>query len=69
VLKSVQDDADTETGRQRTLAQFAMMVGAMALARATAGDPISDAFLASAREVLTAAPRSTGSAAQRRRRR
>ena len=69
VLDSVQDDAGTEESRRRTLAQFAMMVGAVALARATAGDPISDAFLVSARGMLSAAPRSAGSAPTRRRRR
>jgi TetR/AcrR family transcriptional repressor of nem operon len=69
VLDSVQDDAGTERARRRTLAQFAMLVGAMALARATAGDPISEAFLVSAREMLMDTPRSAGSAAPRRRRR
>jgi TetR/AcrR family transcriptional regulator, transcriptional repressor for nem operon len=69
VLDSVQDDAGTEQSRRRTLAEFAMMVGAMALARATRGDPISEAFLVSAREMLTAAPHSAGSAPTRRRRR
>jgi TetR/AcrR family transcriptional regulator, transcriptional repressor for nem operon len=69
VLDSVQDDAGTEKSRRRALAQFAMMVGAMALARATAGDPISEAFLLSAREMLTEAPRPVGSVPTRRRRR
>lgn len=69
VLDSVQDDAGTDNSRRRALAQFSMMVGAMTLARATAGDPISEAFLLSAREMLTAAPSPAGAAPTRRRRR
>ena len=54
--------------RRRTLAQFAMMVGAVTLARATIGDPISEEFLSSAREALLAAPETTRASAPRRRR-
>lgn len=52
VLQSVQMTDDVGSGRRRALAQFSMMVGALALARATAGDSLSDEFLDSAREVL-----------------
>lgn len=36
----------------RTLADMATLVGAITLARATAGDPLSDAILAAARRRL-----------------
>jgi TetR/AcrR family transcriptional repressor of nem operon len=44
---------DAKTGRRQALAQLATMVGALLLARATAGDPLSERFLAAAREVPT----------------
>jgi TetR/AcrR family transcriptional regulator, transcriptional repressor for nem operon len=52
VLQSVEPTDDAGTGRQRAMAQFSMMVGALALARATAGNSLSDEFLDSAREAL-----------------
>lgn len=51
-LESLSDIADDEQRRQHTLAQFAMLSGALALARATAGDKISDEFLAAAKKAL-----------------
>jgi TetR/AcrR family transcriptional repressor of nem operon len=44
---------DTKAGHRQALAQLATMAGALLLARATAGDPLSERFLAAAREVLT----------------
>lgn len=51
-LESLSDIADDEQRRQHALAQFAMLSGALALARATAGDKISDEFLAAAKKAL-----------------
>jgi hypothetical protein len=39
------------------MAQFSTMLGALLLARATAGDAISDDFLTTAREMLAPASR------------
>jgi TetR/AcrR family transcriptional repressor of nem operon len=44
--------ADDETPEEAVLADLATTVGAVLLARATAGDPISDAILAAARRRL-----------------
>ena len=44
---------DTPEARAHALLQLSTMMGAMMLARATKGDPISDELLASAREFLT----------------
>jgi TetR/AcrR family transcriptional repressor of nem operon len=55
ILQSVQPAADADSGRRRALAQFALMVGALALARATAGDSLSEEFLDSARDTLLGA--------------
>jgi TetR/AcrR family transcriptional repressor of nem operon len=52
ILQSVQGGGDAHRGRARAMAQFSMMVGALALARATAGDSLSEEFLDSAREAL-----------------
>lgn len=52
ILQSVQRDDDPKRGRARAMAQFSMMVGALALARATAGNSLSEEFLDSAREAL-----------------
>jgi TetR/AcrR family transcriptional regulator, transcriptional repressor for nem operon len=43
------DSADVEAQQERILADLSTIVGGLLLARATAGDPISDAFLAAAR--------------------
>ncbi|NYT66313.1 TetR/AcrR family transcriptional regulator [Alcaligenaceae bacterium] len=53
LLTSVQPKvAQGETDRAAALAQLATMVGAMVLARATEGNPMSDELLAAAREHL-----------------
>lgn len=52
ILQSVPSGGDSKRGRARAMAQFSMMVGALALARATAGDSLSEEFLDSARAAL-----------------
>jgi TetR/AcrR family transcriptional repressor of nem operon len=69
-LEGVKGLADTLTGllgkrrarsaREQALAHLATLVGALALARATRGDPISDEFLQSARQELLDDARSFG---------
>ncbi|KQP35261.1 TetR/AcrR family transcriptional regulator [Pseudorhodoferax sp. Leaf274] len=51
-LASLQPDAGSPEAGQRALAEMATLVGALLLSRATKGDPISDALLASARAQL-----------------
>ena len=51
-LASLQPDAGTSEAEQRALADVATLVGALLLSRATKGDPISEALLASARTRL-----------------
>lgn len=51
-LASLQPDAGSPAAEQRALADVATLVGALLLSRATKGDPISEALLASARERL-----------------
>ncbi|EKN5968347.1 TetR/AcrR family transcriptional regulator, partial [Yersinia enterocolitica] len=51
-LESVSNIEDPEQRRQHALAQFAMMSGALTLARATAGNKLSDEFLAAAKKAL-----------------
>jgi TetR/AcrR family transcriptional repressor of nem operon len=46
------DDDGTPEHRARSLAQLSMVMGALALSRATEGDPISDEFIAAARAAL-----------------
>jgi TetR/AcrR family transcriptional repressor of nem operon len=46
------DGIDADARRERVLADLATIVGALLLARATAGDPISDALLTAARRRL-----------------
>ncbi len=53
-LASLQGGRDSNTARQQAMAQLALLVGAMALARATTGDRLSDDFLAAAKTLLTA---------------
>lgn len=48
------DSADPEQARQQALVQYALMVGALTLARATRGDGLSDEFLAAANSFLQA---------------
>jgi len=52
LLASLQHGSDPESDRRRALAQFATLVGAVVLARATAGVKISDQILRAAREEL-----------------
>jgi len=52
VLASLQNGDDAAADRREALAQFATMVGAVILARATAGDALSDELLSAAREKL-----------------
>jgi len=54
----VEDGSDADAHRRAALADYALMAGALMLARATAGTPLSEQFLAAARERLLApAPR------------
>ena len=48
------DTGDDERDRQQALVQFSLMVGALTLARATRGEPLSDEILDAARSFLTA---------------
>jgi TetR/AcrR family transcriptional repressor of nem operon len=54
MLTATQDTGDPALDRRRALADLTTLVGAMVLARATAGNAISDDFLAAARARLTA---------------
>jgi TetR/AcrR family transcriptional repressor of nem operon len=58
ILASVQGAQDAGVARRDALADFATMVGALVLARATAGDAISDEFLKAGRERLVPQRRS-----------
>lgn len=51
-LGSVSGIENDEERRQHVLAQFALMSGALALARATSGDALSDEFLEAAKKSL-----------------
>lgn len=53
-VESVSNIEDVEQRRQHALAQFAMMSGALMLARATTGDKLSDEFLDAAKKALLA---------------
>lgn len=46
------DDDGTPEHRSRSLARLSMLMGALALSRATEGDPISDEFIAAVRAAL-----------------
>ncbi|WP_277964851.1 TetR family transcriptional regulator [Pseudomonas sp. RIT-To-2] len=50
--EAVMDQPQAEARRQTALVEFALMVGAITLARATEGDPLSDEILQAARESL-----------------
>jgi TetR/AcrR family transcriptional repressor of nem operon len=54
ILATLEGGADAGADRRRALADLATMVGALLLARATAGQSLSDAFLAAARDRLHA---------------
>jgi len=66
ILQSVQSGDDSTRGRARAMARFSMMVGALALARATAGNTLSEAFLDSARNALIEEPQINSPSASRR---
>ena len=51
------DDDGTPEHRARSLARLSMLMGALALSRATEGDPISDELIAAVRAALAAEPR------------
>ncbi|KML66251.1 TetR/AcrR family transcriptional regulator [Pectobacterium peruviense] len=51
-LESISTIEDKEQRRLHALAQFALLSGALTLARATAGDPLSDDFLNAAKKAL-----------------
>ena len=51
-LESVSGIADKAQRRQQALVQFALLSGALALARATAGDSVSDDFLIAAQKAI-----------------
>ncbi|KHS82498.1 TetR/AcrR family transcriptional regulator [Pectobacterium carotovorum] len=51
-LESLSTIEDKEQRRVHALAQFALLSGALTLARATAGDPLSDDFLIAAKKAL-----------------
>ncbi len=53
-LKSVSTQEDDALRHQQALAQMAMLVGALTLARATRGDALSEGFLNAARQALLA---------------
>ena len=56
ILQSVDDSGDAGAARQAALADYAMMVGALLMARATAGQTISEELLDAARSRLNEAP-------------
>jgi TetR/AcrR family transcriptional regulator, transcriptional repressor for nem operon len=62
VLSSVQEAGGPRGDRKGAMADLATMIGGLILARATAGHPISDEFLAAARRRLKARPRPRSSA-------
>lgn len=51
-VESISEIDDPEQRRQHALAQLAMLSGALTLARATAGDKLSDEFLDAAQKAL-----------------
>jgi TetR/AcrR family transcriptional repressor of nem operon len=50
------DSDDAAQNRQQALVQYSLMVGALTLARATRGDPLSEEILAAAQTFLTEPP-------------
>lgn len=54
-LESVSDIQGAEQRKQHVLVQLSLLLGALTLARATAGDALSDAFLLSAKTALIGA--------------
>jgi TetR/AcrR family transcriptional repressor of nem operon len=60
ILSSLQQTGSAECDRRQALQQLATLVGALALARATAGDPISEEIVAAGREMLVTGRRGQG---------
>jgi len=56
VLAAVEATGDAAADRRAALADYATLLGAMLMARATAGDPIADEIVAAARERLLGTP-------------
>jgi len=52
ILSALQATGTSEGDRQAALAQYAMMVGTLTLARATRGNSVSDEFIEAARNLL-----------------
>lgn len=52
ILGTVQPDGGVASARRRALAEFSQLMGALLLARATAGHALSDEFLSAARAQL-----------------
>ncbi|MEJ0004237.1 MAG: hypothetical protein WDN30_13050 [Pararobbsia sp.] len=52
VIASFSKSRATRASRQRALARMSTLVGALTLARAVRGDPLSDEILAAARDAL-----------------
>jgi TetR/AcrR family transcriptional regulator, transcriptional repressor for nem operon len=63
ILAGLQDSGNDRTDRRRAMAQLSTMVGALLLARATTGSPLSEEILAAAREALL--PTATGAASKK----
>ncbi|KAB0495214.1 TetR/AcrR family transcriptional regulator [Pseudomonas vancouverensis] len=55
-LASLQESDDAAANRQQALVQYSLMFGALMLARATRGDPLSDELLETARDALLKPP-------------
>ena len=66
ILAAAEDTGDAAADRRAALADYATMLGAMLMARATAGRPIADEVVAAARERLLA-PRASVTPARSRR--
>lgn len=64
-LAGMQEGADTSARAHAAMAQLATMVGALTLARATRGDPISNQILAAARDFLASSDEPPAGAAGR----
>ncbi|MNE99274.1 hypothetical protein D3C80_1979230 [compost metagenome] len=55
-FSQLMDSHDPAANRQQALVQYSLMVGALTLARATRGDPLSEEILEAAQSFLTATP-------------
>jgi len=55
IFGSLQNNGDDAQDRQQALVQYSLMVGALTLARATRGEPLSDEILEAARCFLSQA--------------